>query len=79
MNNYKNKVIIGYKFEFSGRFTRKQRATKLWYLRGLNPLSSMNQFVEMGFHTMNLKYGSCSIKVWICKTENAPTYFIRFA
>lgn len=71
-------VFLGYKFAFNGRFTRKQRAASLWYIRGANPLSSMDQNVEIGLHTMSLTYGKCSIKVWLYKTLNAPTYFMRF-
>jgi hypothetical protein len=32
-------------------------------MRGANPLSSMDQDVEIGLHTLNKKNGKCSIKV----------------
>jgi ribosomal protein S3 len=70
--------LLGYKFEFKGRFTRKQRAANLWYLRGANPLSSMDQNVEIGVRKMILKYGACCVKVWLYKGKMLPTYSMRF-
>jgi hypothetical protein len=59
----KKSLLYGYKFHFSGRFTRKQKAASLWYSKGANPVSSMAHDVEYGFHTVTLKYSACTLKV----------------
>lgn len=65
----KKNVLYGYKFHFSGRFTRKQKAASLWYAKGANPVSSMDYDVEYGFHTSTLRYSACTLKVWLYKNK----------
>lgn len=79
-NILKNHVQLlkGYKIEFRGRFTRKQKAAHLWHVRGGKPLSAMDQNVEIGLQTINMKYGKCSVKVWLYKANSYPTFYVRF-
>jgi len=65
----KKSLLYGYKFHFSGRFTRKQKAASLWYSKGANPVSSMAHDVEYGFHTVTLQYSACTLKVWLYKNR----------
>jgi len=65
----KKSLLYGYKFHFSGRFTRKQKASSLWFSKGANPVSSMAHDVEYGFHTVTLKYSACTLKVWLYKNR----------
>jgi hypothetical protein len=65
----KKNLLYGYKFHFSGRFTRKQKAASLWYAKGANPVSSMDHDVEYGFHTSTLRYSACTLKIWLYKNR----------
>ena len=71
-------VLNGYKFQFKGRFTRKQKAANLWFSQGAAPLSAMSENVDFSFFTIILDYGACTVKVWLYKGEKAPYYLYRF-
>lgn len=66
---YKYKQIIGIRVKGSGRFTRKERASKRMIKEGLMPLSTVVANIDYGFSEACLKYGICGIKVWIYRKD----------
>ena len=74
-----NKAILyGYKFHFSGRFTRKQKAASWWYIKGSIPASSMSYDVDYGYFTITLRYSACTLKVWLYKNKKiSPKYGLK--
>jgi ribosomal protein S3 len=72
-------LLYGYKFHFSGRFTRKQKAASLWFLKGSNSVSSTWANIDYGAYTITLRYSTCSLKVWLYKNKKTPVRNIRVA
>ena len=35
-------MLLGYKLAFKGRFSRKQRASNIWYMHGKVPLNTLS-------------------------------------
>jgi hypothetical protein len=66
MKNLKeNKSVLGFKFSFSGRFSRREMATYEWFVDGAVPLNTINAKIEYKQFPVLLKDGICGIKVWI--------------
>lgn len=55
----------GILIECSGRFDRKERASKVRAGSGKIPLNSISSRVEYSLKNVVLKYGICGIKVWL--------------
>ena len=67
-------VIIGYKMSFKGRFSRKQRASSIWFTHGKVPLNTINNIIDYSFFTVPLRNSAVSIKIWIHKNMNYSNY-----
>lgn len=59
--------ILGFKFHFRGRFSRKQRAASIIIQRGNMPLTTISASIDYAFFTMPLDNSLVSIKIWILK------------
>lgn len=57
--------ISGFKYLFAGRFTRRDRAVYRWEIISSLPLSSKTSSIEYLCIPVFLRYGSCSIHLWI--------------
>lgn len=55
--------ILGFKFHFCGRFSRKQRASSIWVVSGALPLNTTHVYIDYAFSEVVLKNSICSIKV----------------
>jgi ribosomal protein S3 len=55
---------------FKGRFTRKQRASSVWFHQGLVPLNTFKGYIDYSFFTIPLKNSAISIKLWLYKNKN---------
>jgi hypothetical protein len=60
-------ILMGFKFAFRGRFSRKQRASFIWIHEGKVPLNTLNLFIDYSFLTITLKNSAISIKIWLYK------------
>lgn len=58
-------ILMGFKFAFRGRFSRKQRASFIWIHEGKVPLNTLNLFIDYSFLTITLKNSAVSIKIWL--------------
>lgn len=70
---YRPRYYGGYKHNLygifiagAGRFTRRQRASYKKNQRGRVPYSTATAPVEYTDRSVPLKYGACSVRVWIC-------------
>jgi len=52
---------------FHGRFSRKQKASSIWFSYGKVPLNKVNINIDYSFFTIPLKNSAVSIKIWIYK------------
>lgn len=64
-----NASIMGFKFVFKGRFSRKQRASKTTLLIGKVPLNTLKYKIDYSFITIPLKNSAISLKLYIYKNE----------
>ena len=59
------KRILGFKYLFVGRFSRRNRASYLWKLLGRLPLNSRLKRIDYISIPVILKYGTCTVHIWI--------------
>lgn len=57
--------LLGYKLQFVGRLTRRDRLRTSWVMGGKVPLSTITANVEFGNDFGVLRNGVCSIRVWL--------------
>jgi hypothetical protein len=85
LNNLKMRIfkdlktfgLIGFKFHLRGRFSRKQKASSIWFGRGLIPLNTLSATLDYNFSSMAIKNSLISIKVWLYRNTFYPKWFIR--
>lgn len=70
--------ILGFKMSFKGRFTRKQRASSIWFHQGKVPLNTVKGIVDYAFFTIPLKNSAVSIKLWLYKKTNKMIWHNKF-
>jgi hypothetical protein len=73
-----NSYILGYKMSFKGRFTRKQRASSIWFHQGVVPLNTVKGHIDFAFFTIPLKNSSVSIKLWLYKNTGKMLWHNKF-
>jgi len=59
------RFYLGYKFCFSGRVTRRQRATYSWKQVGSNPLNTVTSSIDYSSIFSLTKSGMFGVKVWL--------------
>lgn len=62
-------TFLGYKFQFRGRFSRRQRASSAVYRKGIVPLNTLSAPIDYGYSTVPLFNSLASIKVWLYKNN----------
>jgi len=70
--------FLGYKMSFKGRFSRKQRASSVWFHQGFVPLNTVKGFIDYSFFTIPLKNSAISIKLWLYKNTNKVIWDSKF-
>lgn len=61
--------LMGFKFHYKGRFSRKQIATSSWFRFGKVPLNTISAIIDYAFYTVPLKNSAVSIKIWLYKDK----------
>lgn len=64
-NAYSTTNYLGFKISCSGRFSRRQRATRYSLLIGTVPLTQLNADIDYGNYIVPIKNSAISIKVWV--------------
>ena len=62
-------ILVGYKLAFKGRFSRKQRASNIWFMRGKMSLNTLSIKVDYHFFTIALKNSAISVKIFLYKSS----------
>jgi len=55
--------LIGFKLHCLGRFSRKERASSIWFRQVKVPLNTLNAIIDFGFFTVPLRNSSATIKL----------------
>jgi hypothetical protein len=61
--------LAGFKFHFSGRFSRKQRAASVFIQHGRMPLNTINAHIEYSMCTNIARNSTVSVKIWFFYTN----------
>jgi len=69
--------LLGFKIFFRGRFSRKQRASSIWFAQGNVPLNTLSATIDYGFSTIPLRNSLISVKVWLYKTDLYFRWFLK--
>ncbi len=69
-NLRKNKNLIGFKFSFCGRFSRKEMATTEFFSYAAVPFNTLSFFIDYTFIGVILKDSYCGIKIWLNKKKD---------
>jgi ribosomal protein S3 len=68
-------ILIGYKIKLSGRFSRKQRSSSIWFSFGSVPLNTIKSNIEYNAHSIPIKNSLITIKVWFNIGKNFQKYY----
>lgn len=60
-------LVEGFRIFIKGRVTRKERMTYKWVKRGKLSLNSKFAAIDFFNRTLAMRYGTCSIQIWIQK------------
>ncbi len=63
------KNLEGVRLDFSGRYTRRQRASHRSIRLGRVPFSSLKNVIDYAEGSVILKYGKCGFKIWLNKVN----------
>jgi len=63
------KKLEGVRLDFSGRYTRRQRASHRSIRLGRVPFSSLENVIDYAEGSVILKYGKCGFKIWLNKVN----------
>lgn len=68
------RFLVGFKLVLKGRFSRKQRASKISLIIGKVPLNSLKFNIEYAFATIPLKNSAISLKLYLCKNKDLTMF-----
>lgn len=63
-------VLHGFKLQFKGRLTRRDRSRRIWMSGGRVPLQSAGALIDYSYTRSQLKNGSCGVKVFLYRVSN---------
>jgi small subunit ribosomal protein S3 len=70
--DYSKASVFGYKIHLRGRFSRKQKASSIFYGKGKLPLNTLSATIDYSFSSMAIKNSLVSIKVWFYRNSYYP-------
>ncbi len=66
--------LRGYKIQFVGRLTRRDRVRTSWSVGGSIPLSTVTAQIEHSFSLGILRNGICCLRVWLYRHKSFGNY-----
>lgn len=69
---------MGFKMVLKGRFSRKQRASKVTLIKGKVPLNTFNMNIDYSFEHITLKNSEISLKFYLYKAFGFEIYKRNF-
>lgn len=71
---YKCRLLFGFKMQFVGRITRRDRARISWVLFGSVPFSTVSAYIEHAMYIGILRNGTCCLRAWIFRRKPKYNY-----
>lgn len=72
-----NVGFFGFKFQFKGRFSRKQRSANIWVQKGTMPFNTITTRIQFAFYTIPLINSAMTVRVWLHKGFKELTEFLQ--
>lgn len=69
--------FLGFKVQFLGRFTRRQRSAKLTWLYGKVPATNISSLIEYADYNVILVNSLVNVKVWFNKSIHFVPYVFK--
>jgi ribosomal protein S3 len=63
INKWYRGGLLGFKMQCSGRFSRRQRASSIWFLYGSVPLSTINEKIDFASYSIPILNSKITIKI----------------
>lgn len=68
---------MGFKIHISGRLSRKDRASNIWYTIGSVPANRFSANIDYAFYTVPLINSALRVKVWINRGIGNTSWYIK--
>lgn len=69
--------LIGFKLHCLGRFSRKQRASSVWFRETKVPLNTLSATIDYGFFTVPIRNSAATVKVWLYRDNNYTRFYFK--
>lgn len=69
--------LLGFKMQCSGRFTRRQRASSIWFSYGSTPLNTIKENIDYSFFSIPIANSKITIKVWLHITKFYTNWYFK--
>jgi Ribosomal protein S3, C-terminal domain len=69
--------LSGFKVQFVGRFSRKQRASSIFFQHGCLPLNTISADITYATFTIPLKNSAITVKVWFYQTKFVYSPYVQ--
>lgn len=69
--------LFGFKMQCSGRFTRRQRASSIWFSYGSTPLNTIKERIDYSFFSIPISNSKITIKVWLHLNNTYPNWYFK--
>lgn len=69
--------LIGFKLQCLGRFSRKQRASSVWFRELRIPLNTLKATIDFGFFTVPIRNSVATVKIWLYRDVNYTRFYFK--
>jgi len=69
--------LMGFKLHCLGRFSRKQRASSLWYKHGKIPLNTMAAVIDFSAVSVPIENSVVTVKMWLYRYEGFMKFYFK--
>lgn len=77
LRNNRFGYLIGFKLHCLGRFSRKQRASSVWFRETKVPLNTLSAIIDYGFFTVPIRNSAATVKIWLYRDVNYTRFFFK--
>ena len=69
--------LIGFKIHCLGRFSRKQRASSVWFRETKVPLNTLSATIDYDAFTLPIRNSAATVKVWLYRDANYTRFYFK--
>lgn len=68
---------MGFKLLCLGRFSRRQRARKIFFSDFKMPLTKISANIDYNFSVVSIDNSAVSVKIWLYKNDRHPNFYLK--